>query len=102
LVFNELKYRAGIKIVLYRLSCQLSILNEKNMKISIKNQSEIQKMRIAGKLASEVLEMIEPYVIPGVSTEELDRRCYEHIVNVQIYKKSIRNSKNENCRKTCI
>jgi methionyl aminopeptidase len=40
-------------------------------------------MRIAGKLASEVLEMIEPYVIPGVSTEELDRRCYEHIVNVQ-------------------
>ena len=56
---------------------------KKNMKISIKNQSEIQKMRIAGKLASEVLEMIEPYVIPGVSTEELDRRCYEHIVNVQ-------------------
>jgi methionyl aminopeptidase len=56
---------------------------KKNMKISIKTQSEIQKMRIAGKLASEVLEMIEPYVIPGVSTEELDRRCYEHIVNVQ-------------------
>ena len=56
---------------------------KKNMKISIKNKSEIQKMRIAGKLASEVLEMIEPYVVPGVSTEELDRRCYEHIVNVQ-------------------
>ena len=56
---------------------------KKNMKISIKTQSEIQKMRIAGKLASEVLEMIEPYVVPGVSTEELDRRCYKFIVNIQ-------------------
>ena len=83
MVFNELKYRAGIKIVLYRLSCQLSTLNEKNMKISLKTQSEIQKMRIAGKLASEVLEMIEPYVVPGVSTEDLDKRCYEYIINVQ-------------------
>jgi len=56
---------------------------KKNMKISIKTQSEIQKMRIAGQLASEVLEMIEPYVVSGVSTEELDRRCYEFIVNIQ-------------------
>ena len=53
------------------------------MKISLKTQSEIQKMRIAGKLASEVLEMIEPYVVPGVSTEDLDKRCYEYIINVQ-------------------
>ena len=53
------------------------------MKISIKSREEIQKMRIAGKLAAEVLEMIEPFVIPGVSTEELDQRCYEHIVNNQ-------------------
>ena len=40
-------------------------------------------MRVAGKLAAEVLEMIEPFVVPGVSTEELDTICYEHIVNVQ-------------------
>ena len=53
------------------------------MKISIKSEEEIQKMRIAGRLAAEVLEMIEPYVVPGVSTEELDQRCYEHIVNNQ-------------------
>ena len=53
------------------------------MKISIKTEQEIQKMRIAGKLASEVLEMIEPFVVPGVSTEELDKKCHEHIVNVQ-------------------
>ena len=53
------------------------------MKISIKTAQQIEKMRIAGKLAAEVLEMISPYVLPGVSTSELDRLCYEHIVNVQ-------------------
>ena len=53
------------------------------MKISIKTEKEIEKMRVAGKLAAEVLEMIEPFVVPGVSTEELDNICYEHIVNVQ-------------------
>ncbi|MGR9115029.1 MAG: type I methionyl aminopeptidase [Gammaproteobacteria bacterium] len=53
------------------------------MSISIKNPSEIEKMRIAGKLAAEVLEMIEPYVTPGISTEELDRICHDYIVDVQ-------------------
>ena len=53
------------------------------MKISIKTSQQIEKMRIAGKLAAEVLEMISPYVLPGISTSELDRLCYEHIVNVQ-------------------
>ena len=40
-------------------------------------------MRIAGRLAAEVLEMIGPYVNPGVSTGELDRICHDYIVNVQ-------------------
>lgn len=40
-------------------------------------------MRVAGRLAAEVLDMIGPHVAPGVTTEELDRICYEHIVNVQ-------------------
>jgi methionyl aminopeptidase len=53
------------------------------MSIIIKNQSEIEKMRIAGKLAADVLEMIEPYVIPGVSTDELNRICHNYIVDVQ-------------------
>ena len=53
------------------------------MKISIKSEEQIEKMRISGRLAAEVLEMIEPFVVPGVSTEELDRRCYKHIVNIQ-------------------
>jgi len=39
--------------------------------------------RRAGQLAAEVLGMIEPHVVPGVSTETLDRLCHEHIVNVQ-------------------
>ena len=61
----------------------MSSYNYKKMKISIKNSSEIEKMRGAGKLAAEVLEMITPYVIPGVSTGELDKICFDHIVNNQ-------------------
>ena len=53
------------------------------MTIHIKSVDEIAKMRVAGKLASEVLEMIEDYVKPGVSTGELDRLCHEFIVNEQ-------------------
>ena len=53
------------------------------MAIRLKTAEEIEKMRVAGKLAAEVLEMIEPYVKPGISTGELDKICYEHIVNVQ-------------------
>lgn len=53
------------------------------MPIAIKTPEEIDKMRIAGKLASEVLEMIEEHVVPGVTTEELDRICHDYIVNEQ-------------------
>jgi len=53
------------------------------MTSAIKTPEQIAKMRIAGRLAAEVLEMIGEYVVPGVTTEELDRRCHEHIVNVQ-------------------
>ena len=53
------------------------------MKISIKSSEDINKMRVAGKLAAEVLEMITPHVKPGISTGELDKLCYEYIVNVQ-------------------
>ena len=53
------------------------------MSIIIKSASEIEKMRIAGKLAAEVLEMIEPYIVPGVTTDELDQICHNYIVDVQ-------------------
>ena len=53
------------------------------MKINLKNQDQISQMRVAGQLAAEVLEMIAQYVVPGVSTEELDKRCYDFIVDEQ-------------------
>ncbi len=53
------------------------------MTINLKTPADIEKMREAGRLAAEVLQMIAPYVKPGVSTEELDRICHDHIVNVQ-------------------
>ena len=53
------------------------------MTITIKTAEEIEKMRIAGRLAAEVLEMIEPHVKPGITTDELDRICHDYIVNEQ-------------------
>lgn len=53
------------------------------MSVSIKTPEEIEKMRVAGRLAAEALEMIAPYVQPGVSTGELDRICHDYIVNEQ-------------------
>ena len=51
--------------------------------ISIKSPDEIEKMRIAGKLASEVLDYIQPFVKSGVTTGELDKLCHDYMVNVQ-------------------
>ena len=53
------------------------------MSITIKTADEIDKMRIAGRLAAEVLEMVAPHVRPGVTTDELDQICHRHIVEVQ-------------------
>ena len=53
------------------------------MSVSIKTPEEIAKMRIAGRLAGEVLMMIGPYVKAGITTEELDQICHDYIVNVQ-------------------
>ena len=49
----------------------------------IKNSDQINKMRKAGKLAAEVLEMVTPLVKPGISTGKLDRICHEFIVHQQ-------------------
>ena len=53
------------------------------MAVSIKTPEEIDLMRVAGRLAAEVLEMIGPHVQPGISTGELDRICHDYIVNQQ-------------------
>jgi methionyl aminopeptidase len=53
------------------------------MSVTIKTPEDIEKMRIAGRLAGEVLDYIEPFVKPGVTTEELDRLCHDYMVKVQ-------------------
>ena len=49
----------------------------------IKTPEDIEGMRIAGKLAGELLDYIGPYVKPGVSTEALDQLCHDYMINVQ-------------------
>ena len=51
------------------------------MSVSIKNEEEFARMRVAGRMAAEVLEMIRPQVVPGITTGELDRICHDYIVN---------------------
>jgi methionyl aminopeptidase len=53
------------------------------MSVVIKSAEDIEKMRIAGRLAAEVLEMIGEYVKAGATTDELDRICHDYIVNEQ-------------------
>jgi methionyl aminopeptidase len=53
------------------------------MPVVIKSAEDIEKMRVAGRLAAEVLEMIGEYVKAGVTTDELDRICHDYIVNEQ-------------------
>jgi methionyl aminopeptidase len=53
------------------------------MPIVIKTPEDIAAMRVAGRLAAEVLDFITPYVRPGVTTAEIDRLCHDYMVNVQ-------------------
>jgi len=53
------------------------------MPVTIKTADEIEKMRVAGRLAADVLHMIRPHVQAGITTEELNRLCHDHIVNTQ-------------------
>jgi methionyl aminopeptidase len=51
--------------------------------IQLKTADEIASMRVAGRLASEVLDFIGPHVQPGITTDELDRLCHDYITGVQ-------------------
>lgn len=53
------------------------------MSVSIKSPADIEKMRIAGRLGAEVLDFITPYVVPGVTTDQLDKLCHDYMVDVQ-------------------
>lgn len=53
------------------------------MAVNIKTPDEIERMRVAGRLAAEVLDFITPYVKPGVTTNKLDQLCHDYMVNEQ-------------------
>ena len=53
------------------------------MSVTIKTPEEIEKMRVAGRLAAEVLDFVAPQVRPNVTTDELDALCHDYMVNVQ-------------------
>ncbi|MDH3275829.1 MAG: M24 family metallopeptidase, partial [Gammaproteobacteria bacterium] len=53
------------------------------MTVTIKTDDEQDKMRVAGRLAADVLDMIGDYVKPGVTTDELDTICHRYITEVQ-------------------
>lgn len=53
------------------------------MSIIIKTEAEIGKMRVVGRLAADVLDMIAPHVTTGVTTNYLNELCHDYIVNVQ-------------------
>ena len=52
-------------------------------RVPIRSAEQLVMARRSAQLAAEVLSMIEPHDVPGVSTEALDRLCHDHIVNVQ-------------------
>jgi len=70
-------------VLLYDNTCIQLIEGSKALAATIKTASEIEKMRVAGKLASEVLNMIGEHVVKGATTEHLDRLCHNYIVDVQ-------------------
>ena len=54
------------------------------MNVTIKSPEEQDKMRVAGRLAADVLDMIAEHVRPGVTTDELDQICHEYITEIQL------------------
>jgi len=53
------------------------------MTITLKSAADIDMMRVAGRLTSEVLDMLTEHVKPGVTTDQLDKLAHDHIVHVQ-------------------
>ena len=53
------------------------------MSITLKTPDEIEKMRIAGRLAAEVLDFVTPFIKPGITTGEVDKLCHDYMIDVQ-------------------
>src|SRR5262245_19869556 len=56
---------------------------QQSVGFNTKTPQEVEGMRVAGKLAAEVLDFITPYVKAGVTTGKLDELCHDYIVNTQ-------------------
>jgi methionyl aminopeptidase len=56
---------------------------QQNVSTQVKTRDETERMRVAGRLAAEVLDFITPHVKPGVATGQLDKLCHDYMVNVQ-------------------
>ena len=59
----------------------MSALAQASSRVVPKTADEIEHMRVAGRLAASVLDMIQPHVQPGITTDELDRICHDYIVH---------------------
>lgn len=79
----DLSYTLTLKLAYLTLCFQRLITRQIHMNVTIKTPEDIEGMRIAGRLAAEVLDMITPFVKAGISTGELDRLCHDHIVYQQ-------------------
>jgi methionyl aminopeptidase len=55
----------------------------RQMQVTVKTPAEQEQMRVAGRLAADVLDMIGSHIVPGVTTDELNACCHEYIVGVQ-------------------
>ena len=53
------------------------------MPVVLKTSEELERMRVAGRLASEVLDFIASHVKAGVTTGKLNDLCHDYMVNVQ-------------------
>jgi methionyl aminopeptidase len=53
------------------------------MSVSIKTPEDIERMRVAGRLAAEVLDYLAPHIKPGVTTAEIDKLAHDYMVGVQ-------------------
>jgi methionyl aminopeptidase len=70
----------------FALACRLDYSHSllvQSMTIKIKTPEQVARMRVAGRLASEVLDFIGPHVRAGVTTAEIDRLCHEYMVDFQ-------------------
>ena len=59
------------------------MLMQSHSRVAVKSAAEQAAMRLAGRFAADVLDMIGPRIAPGMTTAEIDRICHDYIVDVQ-------------------